>query len=166
MIRNSALHKATTGRDRKIRRRVSLLMWKTWEYIANLPHRRRLNFECHPIARAISLVIPELKLVNGNYLGLRLSCAKGKRALILKQCRHSWLVTPDGAILDPYPVGFTTMDVVLVATKGPYKHFGGALYWPNENVMAEVNRRKIKRRSIVLAQHMRTVEAAQAKGGQ
>ena len=83
--------------------------------------------DCHSITRFLAKGIPELEVVTGSYLGI--SRTEGERKAAVSYCPHSWLVTPDGAILDPYPVGvFATESVVLVSTKPSYWDFGASFY--------------------------------------
>lgn len=164
MQSNNALHKATTKRDRVLHKKVRLLALEARDYLAKNYSKSKLSFECHSIARAISIIIPELKMVNGVYLGLEWSKKKTGPKCRIRTCRHSWLVTPDGAILDPYPVGFITIDVPLVVTKGLYKMFGGAFYQKNEGVTSEISWKEVEEKSLILVKMIREAEKKHTLG--
>jgi hypothetical protein len=97
---NTSITNATTERDRELQQRVSLMLLEVWGYASRFPFRSHLSFECHSIARAISMYIPELKLINGVYLGLEWKKPESdKQVFSLTTCQHSWLLTPDGSII-------------------------------------------------------------------
>jgi len=130
---NSSLYGNTTELDRKLQKKVRFLGFHIDDYIVDLPFAKHLGFECHSIARAISMAIPELKVVDGVYLGLEWLSGDGDELTIrVRECSHSWLETPDKAIIDAYPPGFITFDAVLVVAKGMHELFGKGLYRPCE----------------------------------
>ena len=161
MQRNTALHNSTTERDRELHRKVRRIAFYTREYISKLSTCERLSFECHSIARAISMEVPELQLVNGCYYGLEWSETGGVQLI---GCDHSWLVTPDKAILDSYPVGFVTDDVVLVVATGDYSPFGQGLYRPDEKISPDINLKEVWRKSEVLFRLIQEARKLQPKG--
>lgn len=157
---NSVLNKNLTDKDRELGDRVLRICLRARSYLAKLPYGSRLIYDCHSIARAISLVVPELKVVSGVYLGIKWTTEGEKSTYALRGCRHSWLVTPDGAILDPYPVGFLTLDVVLIpATAGNYTAFGQGLYRVQEVVLSEIPIRKIWKKTRALHKLVQKSEA-------
>ena len=84
---------------------------------------------CHEMPRAMSIIFPELKLVDGFYHGLE-KVGDGFKLFLTE---HSWLETPDGSIIDPYPVqAISGSQVILIATKGIYACCGAVMYQPNE----------------------------------
>lgn len=83
---------------------------------------------CHSLTRFISIVFKELKVVDGTLVGLEIDL-DANRANI-KRTNHSWLETPDGNIIDPYPQGIiSTTSALLIPTSGTcYCVHGGNLY--------------------------------------
>lgn len=147
MFVNHHLEQHTTKRDRELARRVWILIYFVCDYITlNKTELSNESFECHTIARAIALVIPELKLVDGVVLGYK---RRGKSPYNY----HSWLLTPDGAIIDPYPF-WCLSDVILVPTKNKYRRFGGALYRKCKIRETRVSWSKIDDTSVKLAKAM------------
>jgi hypothetical protein len=112
---------------------------------------KNLVFECHSIATAISMIITELKVVHGYYLGIKLTQKEGRDVFTLTSCYHSWLVTPDGAILDPYPVGYTVLiDTVLVPTKGNLVPYGANQYVHQKGIRFRMTRKEIRSKALIL----------------
>lgn len=68
--------------------------------------------ECHSISRLMSLVFKELTLVDGILIGLDLLPEENKVTVV--HTHHSWLRTPDGAIIDPYPMGIISPTSALL----------------------------------------------------
>ena len=161
MQTNSVLYDNTTELDREFHRKVRLITFSTRRYMSKLSIWDKFSFECHSIARAISMEVPELKLVSGCYYGLEWS---NTREVRLVECDHSWLVTPDKAILDPYPVGFVTDDVVLVVANGVYTPFGQGLYRPDEKISPDINIKEIWRKSQVIFQFIQEAKKLRPKG--
>lgn len=80
---------------------------------------------CHEVSRAMNIIFSDLKLVSGYYHGLE-KTENGFRIILTE---HSWLETPDGSILDPYPVqAISGSQVLLIATKGMYASCGSIMY--------------------------------------
>ncbi len=150
MFYTSAVCEHTTKEDKRLLGELGSLIWNFREYVDTLSFKDYLVYECHSICRAISMAMPKLRLVDGNYTGMEhISTVDG---LNFKLCyaAHSWLVTPDDAIIDPYPVGYLAINPVLVVNKGKYVVFGGNLYIPNPNVTAKISTRETMRKSQTL----------------
>jgi len=138
MICNSnAVLKNTNNMDKKCFVKVMDICLITEKYFENnLRGTKEFpTFECHTICRAIALHIKELKVVDGHYIGVSRKDRKGAR---IRLCDHSWLVTPSGSIIDPYPVGCFVANAMLVVTRGEYRSFGGGLYWPDKKMTNKV----------------------------
>ena len=151
MQTNSVLNKNTTERDWEFQQVVMFLCLRARKYMSKLPYGKRLTYDCHSIARAIKLAVPELKVVSGVYMGMEWVTKGEKDIYTLVGCRHSWLVTPDGAILDPYPVGFLTLDVVMIpASAGDYTAYGQGLYRVHEIVLSEIPLKEIWKKTRAL----------------
>ena len=148
---NRQLEADTSKQDRNLCDKVLLAIINLDEFTLTHPWRRQITFECHSICRAISWFIPELKVIDGRYLGLK-TTENGQRFEIYS-CTHSWLKTPDGSILDPYPPGSIGIAPILVVCKGAYSYFGGNMYVPDPNVAREtVSRPEMHRKSLALLQ--------------
>lgn len=91
-----------------------------------------LNFNCHSICRAISTILPRLSVVTGGLVGYTPD-PKESDTLIIKISSHSWLTTPDGAIIDPNPVGCIACSPLMfpaMKTGSAYTAFGSQAYNP------------------------------------
>jgi len=93
-----------------------------------------VQMECHSVSRLISLVFKELTLVDGILIGLDLIPVENKVSVV--HTHHSWLRTPDGAIIDPYPMGLisTTSALLIPTSETRYCVHGGNLYHENPSV--------------------------------
>lgn len=88
---------------------------------------------CHSIVRAIGHIYKkDLSVVDGRLLGLGV---RQDTKFDLLSTRHSWLVTPDGAIIDPYPVGIISQSGALLIPTSDQGHtiHGGNLYMPEDD---------------------------------
>jgi hypothetical protein len=85
---------------------------------------------CHSIARLIySFDKENLRLVDGYIIGIKkLNYSEGD--ITLQQTRHSWLVTPDNAIIDPWPMGIVSPGnaLLLPTQENGYNAHGSSLY--------------------------------------
>jgi hypothetical protein len=105
---------------------------------------------------AISQVIPKLKCIHGFLVGLRRKDKVNDDIKFMTEYTyHSWLKTPDGSIIDPYPVGFISCNPVLVITTGPQSSCGGELYIEHEDTIKKFINRKMYRKSLILADLIR-----------
>jgi hypothetical protein len=69
-------------------------------------------------ARSLAHHVSKLKVVDGVYIGMKV-----KRGRYWKtETEHSWLVTPDGCIIEPYAVGMLSVTPILIPTKGLTMH--------------------------------------------
>lgn len=131
MFFNSAVTENTTARDVGLFCQVMSLCQFIRDKTDKLSFAKNLDFNCHPIHRAIAQIIPELRCVDGYYFGLaKIKDEKGE-STVTQHCSHSWLVTPDEAIIDAYPCGYMSVNPVLVVAKGSHAPHGGNLYIPN-----------------------------------
>lgn len=98
------------------------------------PKWKIVQMECHSISRFLSLVFKELTLVDGILIGLDLLPEENK--VTVANTNHSWLRTPDGAIIDPYPMGLisTTSALLIPTSQTRYCIHGGNLYHENLSV--------------------------------
>ncbi len=153
MIYNNAVLQSTNKVDKQCFAKVMDLCLITEEYIENnLRGTRKFpTFECHTICRAIALHIQELKVIDGHYMGVSRRRRKDKVDAWLQHCDHSWLITPSGSIIDPYPVGCFVANAMLVVTRGKYKHFGGGLYWSDKEMTKKVCTEELSERVQVLS---------------
>lgn len=112
---------------------------------------------CHTICRALQMVIGKdsVTVVDGFYLGIDTKNDAGEIQLF--QCDHSWLLTSNGAIIDPHPtglVGIMPLCPILVVDKGPRRVFGGNHYVSDPSVTAKFSDRATWRESSLLARIM------------
>jgi hypothetical protein len=156
MFINSSLEPYTTPKDQKLWGEISMLILRTGEYVSKLPKSYNPSMNCHSICRALARCVPEVKVVDGLYLGME--CQRNGDpdhiGIILRNCNHSWLITPDRAIIDPYPVGIIITNPILIGQKGPRTVFGHQMYFPDPRVTSKIMTRNIYRESIVLSKYM------------
>lgn len=134
----NAMTRATTAQDRQLLEEVTFGLRSL--FIIGILKREAGNkkwkvrtVDCHAIARMLSIVLSECTLVDGLLYGLR-PVGNGKWSMF-DTC-HSWLVTPDGAIIDPYPMGIIAAgSALLIPTQSTsYSPHGSNLYEENPEV--------------------------------
>lgn len=92
----------------------------------NIPNDERYKYNCHTLSRAIAGALQEATVVSGHLLGLEQVKQQG---FAIRYCNHSWIKTPDGAIIDPYPVGCINLQPMLIPAKpNIYSPFGRCMY--------------------------------------
>jgi len=102
--------------------------------IANTTEERMPIMDCHSISRLLALIFKELTLEDGTLIGLDHTLVEGKVAMV--HTDHSWLRTPDRAIIDPYPMGIIspTLALLIPTSKTRYRVHGGNHYHENPSV--------------------------------
>jgi hypothetical protein len=104
MLINTILLRLTTKRDQELLLEVYRLISVSYDYVQTLPKNKTPTYRCHTICRALASRVQGLSVCDGIYVGAE-PTEKRPANLQARQARHSWLVTPDKAIIDPYPVG-------------------------------------------------------------
>ncbi len=96
------------------------------------PKSQTLEQNCHSICRAISLFKKELQVIDGQMIGIGKS--DGSKFQLLST-NHSWLLTPDGAIIDPYLIGVVSAEGVLLIPRSTdsFAIHGCNRYLPNDD---------------------------------
>ncbi len=165
MVPNKALHEATTEADRNWQDRVRSLTLGIRQWIPKYESQQVKDevYECHTICTALAWYFPELTLVNGIHIGPAFIEKDGNKTVKFCTCEHSWLQTPDRAILDPYPPGIITLDVILIPTKGDYYYFAGSQYQQDENFKFVLSREEIQRKAEILFGVFRRYSAREKK---
>jgi hypothetical protein len=132
---------AVTKRDQGLLFEVCILL-KTFCLVCSRKFQENPNWkarisECHTIARLVSIPIKDLSVVDGFLIGLRINLETSSAEVV--KTDHSWLTTPDGAIIDPYPMGIiTSTSALLIPTKNTrYVVHGSNLY--NEDRRVQEN---------------------------
>lgn len=110
-------------------------------FVSSLPVKTQPFGNCHSICMAIAQVESELRVEHGYFLGL--SEGEAENTLKLEFKHHSWLVTPDGNIIDPYPVCIATKGIIMVCAVGSESCWGGNMYQPNTNVRIGIESERI-----------------------
>lgn len=149
-MHNEELFNSVTRADRLLLVRVADLANQLHDNAYKIKEKNakyNLRFECHSICRAFHIHLPELTVVDGNFFGIE----KKDDAIYLQLNDHSWLLTPDGAIIDPYPVGFLTIGPMMTVRSGIAANFGGNMYQPNPEVTARICGRVTTRKAVTLA---------------
>lgn len=116
---------------------------------------KRPSYECHSICRALSLVLKnKVQYVDGLYVSLKKYNDPKEYAVC--RCDHTWLVTPSGSIINPYPVAMMTFSPLLFVNGGIYKNFVEAIYNPDPSVTKEKGNRETWRKAFILAKLFKT----------
>lgn len=118
-----------------------------------------INPECHTIALAITMLVPEMKTQHGIYVGV--VSTDDERGYRATDCAHSWNVTPNGTIIDSYPVGVVTGGPAIVASHGMYQPFGSGLYVDRPQITSKLQMYKIWSRANLLADVVRFAQENQ-----
>ena len=125
-----------------------------WAYERAHPKKKPI-YRCHSVCRALVEVLPSLKVVDGHYLGAKHILKKGRvDRLKFLYYPHSWLVTPTGSIIDPYPVACFTQPI-LVVTRGRSSPCGKGLYIPNPDLTKQFMRPKVIEETAVFTAHLK-----------
>lgn len=92
--------------------------------------------DCHSVARLLSMFMKDCEVVDGYLFGLG---NISENELGLQTTFHSWLVTPDKAIIDPWPMGIVIPgSAILVPTQqNVYCAHGSNLYHKSQEVLKE-----------------------------
>jgi hypothetical protein len=117
---------------------------------------RRFTANCHTVALVIASSVPDLTLRHGQYVSLYFAEEDGK-VFIKNLCevRHTWLETPDGAIIDPRPVSFTTHYPVLLPSMEKSLESLAGMYHEDAEVKSVSTRKTILRRAAILLEFMK-----------
>jgi hypothetical protein len=130
----STLAENLTDLDWSLHAGVTMVMHAAWRGVIDKDERfikDHGGFNCHAIARAWSLHSKKLKYVDGYFLGVQEveRDSDGRKVMKIRGCLHSWLLTPDGAIIDPYPANSISYGALLIPNKESIMHpFCGGVY--------------------------------------
>lgn len=132
--------KATTKEDERFLIEVCVML-KSLCFMVTKQRREDPLFEsytveCHSIARFISLFIKDLTLVDGVLLGYGL--LPETKSVQMVRTDHSWLVTPDKSIIDPYPMGvISTTSALLIPTRDTQYLAHGANFYQKDKTVRD-----------------------------
>lgn len=138
---------------------VSKLRSMTRLYVRDNPIGETLSFECHSIAGAIAVMVPELALTHGRYLGLERN-PHNTEQLVLVSSYHSWLKTPDGAYIDAYAVGVYSHTPILIPTHGSLVSYGAGFYQEDPLIVKEIDMASVQNKIDRLVAIIRQAQAA------
>lgn len=130
--------KATTKQDQDILLQVCILLRTSCFLIGQQkklnPKWDLIRMECHSVARFVSLIMKELTLIDGFIIGLHIK--EGETKVSIAHTSHSWLITPDGAIIDPYPMGIisSTSALLIPTSNTRYCIHGANMYHKDSSV--------------------------------
>ena len=139
--------KGVTDKDKDFWVQCMDIILRVVKYMEKRPREYNPIVECHSICRGLAHNIPELTVVDGHYLGLESTAKDDPKSFLIRHCDHSWLLTPDQAIIDPYPVGFISTNPVLIGPHGTYSVFSRHSYVPDPTVTRQVITRKVWRKT-------------------
>ncbi len=144
---NNSIFDRISKKDSTTLCEVVSLLHATGDYVKLHPERARgFDYRCHSICDSLAANIPRLTVVDGYYLGLRRKIVrkvtpKSLPLFRILQCEHSWLITEDLSIIDPYAVGAFTMNPIIIPHRGKYKDYGRDFYLPDKRVGMKVRKR-------------------------
>lgn len=144
-----------TERDHELFRLSRKASVEVYEAVIRTRETGIFKMNCHPTARAIQKLVPELFVRDGWYLSFSLNTLEDNRVKGLASVKHSWLETPDGAIIDPAPPGFIPLGPVLMpsATRSPESL--AHMYVMDPKVTIVANRKTVRRRVSILLEMMK-----------
>lgn len=87
---------------------------------------RAIELSCHVLARAFANLFPQLECVDGYFY---------------RSFDHSWLLSREFALIDPYPVGIVGGPIMLHDYPGHILRPSAMLYRENDDVMKHVIQR-------------------------
>ena len=142
---NSLIYSHISENDRLAWCEVAELLNNTTVFLRDNPKYAGIgHFRCHSLCDAVAFNVDKYKLtvVDGFYLGLK-SNSPNEKDFTIEYCEHSWLVTSDLTIIDPYPVGTLNINPLLIPAKGTYARFGYNFYLPDQSVSKTVRNRDL-----------------------
>lgn len=153
MIFSNDTLKNTTTMDRMIYAEICRSLQKMSNSYSS-SEGKVISFRCHSICRALSMFLgPDfVTLRDGHCFGISQLNADKKEELEISPvfCRHSWLVTCDGSIIDPYPVGTYSWSPLLFVKDGDYAAYSQGRYFEDVSVTQAITGREISRESSVI----------------
>lgn len=141
MFENRALISSVTEDDVCLFHKISGLLHKITPYVL-LCGKVRIFANCHSIARTLAETVHELKVVDGYYAGIT---TDDDSSHVMTHTEHSWLITPDNAIIECFPVGLMSPNPLLIPTKGKYAHAGSGYYLTSQKLAEEICRKIVNR---------------------
>lgn len=151
----------TTGLDHTLYFSVQKMLEVLCAYMDQMVSpQEHLELTCHSTCRALAFYFRELRLVDGLYLGYSEEVENGQLVCTRHGCQHSWLVTPDGGIIDPCPVATSGSGVLLIIGKGVYAPYGAGLYKEDPKVTLEIADEELERKSQFLIELIRKAHPA------
>ena len=129
----------------------SCLYKKTTEFVFTFEDFRKkiqaekdFNFSvnCHAFTRILTHYVPELKVIDGHYLGIK----EINGSYIITRTEHSWLTTPDGAILETCAIGILSGMPSLIPTKGQMVHACASQYLTNYGLGERVRKKVLTKK--------------------
>lgn len=147
---------ALTDKDREYFDKVVNLAPIFNESLNQIREEKRFTTNCHSTVRAIGFFVPGLKVRDGFYLSLTLNL-HGAGGSIKQVCeiRHSWLVTPNDAVIDPYPPSFLAWSPALMPSIEKSEESLAGLYVVDHRAYPIAQRKTVLRRAKILQQYMK-----------
>lgn len=143
---------ALTPRDHELHQAVcNLILRVNNHFISSL--RKTYIINCHSISRAVARHIPDLKVVSGLHISYK-NISDGK--CLMTKTIHSWLTTPDDAIIELYSPTLISIAPIIIPIKGEYAEANSGVYVASESVAGfmykHVNTWRLRRDTAVLVQ--------------
>ena len=144
----------TSKEDRNLLIRVRDLLWNAADAIRTakkIPgNKKNYLYRCHSIARALLLEIGDesVKCVDGFCVGAQTSDTS--EHVSVTGHPHSWLVTGNGSIIDPFPIGTVSFGPLLLPATGLDRNCAYGRYRPNLEIVKEIVNRRTWRQARVI----------------
>ena len=159
MFFNTKLCEAITRRDKELWLKMMNIMNLVGNNsLSGMAERSDLYVNCHSICRALAILVPELTVIDGDFIGVKPTVIQGRTEYLIMRGEHSWLTTPDDAIIDPYPMGCIATTPIIMGPKGPYVVYGKELYVPNVETTRTAIGRKVWRQTHVLVRIIKNIQ--------
>ncbi len=130
MFLNPDIVNALTTRDHELHQSVCELTHRASVYMSAHSEKEYI-MNCHSITRAIASRMPDLRVVSGRHVSIKYETAK---QVFVTYTIHSWLATPDDAVIDAYPPTILSIAPIIVPTKGKYAEANAGMYIADSSV--------------------------------
>jgi hypothetical protein len=159
LLCSDELFEATTEKDRDLLVSVMKILWAYKNHRASVGRTEASPVNCHVICEVLGKHIKDVKVIYGYYRGFKDYTEKDKRKTKMEYLNHSWLETPEGAIIEPYPPGFLTLQPLLYPKGCNYSAYGYNSYVPHSLVKQSVMDKELRRRIRNFSRRLKTALA-------
>ena len=105
---------------------------------------QQLQYNCHSICRALAAVYPKLTVVDGYHFSVEIRTDGWIRPKVTGRTMHSWLKTPDGAIIDPRPTSVLSLNPIMFPSEDKVGETYAATYMEFPSILKEIDMQKVE----------------------